>query len=88
MARGQLKSDGHKTTGTYEAATPPQGLKPVGVYLQDGLIRETKARLVAKGSSQGLVVDYFETFVETVVDYSIELCRSDSCVWLWTARKN
>ena len=50
--------DGHKTTGTYEAATPPQGRKPVGakwVFTYktdgDGLIMKTNARLVAKGFS-------------------------------------
>ena len=26
----QIELDGHKVTGTYEAATPPQGRKPVG----------------------------------------------------------
>ena len=38
----RIEWDGHKTTGTYEVATPPQGRKvvpgrcEVGVYLQDG----------------------------------------------------
>ena len=51
----KIELDGHKTTGTYEAATPPQGRKPVGASWvltfktdKDGLIETTKARLVAK----------------------------------------
>ena len=55
----KIELDGHKMTGTYEAATPPQGRKPVGAKWvftyktdKDGLIIKTKARLVAKGFSQ------------------------------------
>ena len=51
--------DVHKTTGTYEAATPPRGRKPVGAKWvfsyktdKDGIIAKTKARLVDKGFSQ------------------------------------
>ena len=57
--------DGHKTTGTYEAATPPRGPEPVGAkwvfsYKTDknGMLAKTKARLVAKGFSQMQDVDY------------------------------
>ena len=46
--------DGHKTTGTYEAATPPRGRKPVGAkYVfsyktdKDGMIAKTNSVLVA-----------------------------------------
>ncbi|CAN0599698.1 unnamed protein product, partial [Laminaria digitata] len=28
--RRKIELDGHKTTGTFEAATPPKGRKPVG----------------------------------------------------------
>ena len=55
----KVELDGHKTTGTYEAATPPRGRKPVGAKWmfsyktnKDGLIEKTKARLVAKDFSQ------------------------------------
>ena len=48
--------DGHKTTGIYEAVTPPRGRKPVGAKCafsyktdKDGIIVKTKARLVAEG---------------------------------------
>ena len=61
----KIELDGHKTTGTYEVATPPQGRKPVGAKWvftyetdKDGLIVKTKARLVAKGFSQVQDVDY------------------------------
>ena len=61
--------DGHKTTGTYEAATPPGGRKPVGAKWvfsyetdKDGLIVKTKARLMAKGFSQVQGADHFQTF--------------------------
>ncbi|CAM9400223.1 unnamed protein product, partial [Laminaria digitata] len=47
--------DGHKTTGTYEAAPPPEGRKPVGAKWvftyktdKDGLIVKSKARFVTK----------------------------------------
>ena len=43
--------DGHETTGTYEAATPPRGRKPVGSKWvlsckadKDGIIAKTEAR--------------------------------------------
>ena len=61
--------NGQKTTGTYEAATPPLGRKPAGAKWvftyktdKDGLVVKTKARLVAKGFSQVQHVDYFQTF--------------------------
>ena len=64
--------DGHKTTGTYESATPPLGRKPVGAkwvfsYKTDnnGIITKTKARRVAKGCSQVQDVDHFQTFAPT-----------------------
>ena len=51
--------DGRKTSGTFEAATPPRGRKPVcAKWLfsyntdKDGIIAKTKARLVAKIFSQ------------------------------------
>ena len=68
----KIELDGHTTTGTYEAATPPRVRKPVGtkwVFFyktdKDGLIVKTKARLVAKGFSQVEDVDYFQTFAPT-----------------------
>ena len=52
----EIELDGHKTTGTYEAATSPLGRKPAGakwvlIYRtdKDGLIENTKASLVFKG---------------------------------------
>ena len=64
--------DGHKTTGTYEAATPPRGRKAVGAKWvfsyktdKDGIMVMTKGRLVAKGFSQVQDVDYFQTFAPT-----------------------
>ena len=72
--REAIKSelDGHKTTGTYEAATPPRGWKPVGAKWmfsyttdEDGLIVETKARPVTKDCSQVRDVDFFQTFAPT-----------------------
>ena len=49
----------HKTTGTYEAPTPPQGWRPIGAKWvfthetdKDGLIVKTEARLVADALSQ------------------------------------
>ena len=72
--------DGHKTTGTYEAATPPRGRKPVGAKLvfsyktdKDGIIAKTKARLVAKVFSQVQDVDYFQTFEPTPSSASIKI---------------
>ena len=76
VARSQYKAawrkamktelDDHKTTGTYEAATPPRERKPVGAKRvlsyktdKDGIIAKTKARLVARGFSQVQDVDYF-----------------------------
>ena len=51
--------DGHKPTGTYEAATPRQERKPLDAKWvvsyttnKDGTITKTKARLVANGSSR------------------------------------
>ena len=63
----KIELGGHKTTGTYEAARPPPGRKPVGAKWvvayetdKDGLIVTTKVRLVAKGFSQVKNVDYFQ----------------------------
>ena len=60
----KIELDGHKTTGTYDAATPPLRRKPVGAKWvftcktdKDGLIAKTKARLVARGFSQVQDVD-------------------------------
>ena len=76
----KIELDGHKTTGTYEAATPPQGRKPVGAKWvftyktdKDGLIVKTKARLVAKGFSQVQDVDYFQTFAPTPSSASVKI---------------
>ena len=48
----KVELDGHKTTGTYDAATPPRGRKPVGAKWvfsyktnKDGLIVKTKLDL-------------------------------------------
>ena len=72
--------DGHKTTGTYEAATPPRGRKLVGAKWvfsyktdKDVIIAKTKARLVAKGFSQVQDVDYFQTFAPTPWSASIKI---------------
>ena len=72
--------DGHKTTGTYEAATPPRGRKPVVATWvfsyktdKDGIIAKTKARLVAKGFSQVQDVDHFQTSAPTPSSASIEI---------------
>ena len=55
-----IELDRHKTSGTYETATPPLGWKSVGVKWvftyktgKDGLIVKTKPRLVAKGYGHG-----------------------------------
>ena len=71
---------GHKTTGTYEATTPPRGRKPVGAKWvfsyktdKDGIIAKTKARLVATGFRQVQDVDYFQTFVPTRSSASIKI---------------
>ena len=62
-----------KTTGTFEAATPLHGRKPVGSKLvfacktdKDGLIVITKARPVAKGLGQVQDIHYFQTFAPTL----------------------
>ena len=72
--------DGHKMTGTYEAATPPRGRKPVGAKWvfsyktdEDGMIAKTKARLVAKSFSQVQDVDHFQTFAPTPSSASIKI---------------
>ena len=72
--------DGHKTTGIYEAATPPRGRKPVGAKWvfscktgKDGIIAKTKARLVAKGFSQVQDVDNDQTFAPTPSSASIKI---------------
>ena len=76
----KIELDGHKTTGTYEAAIPPQGRKPVGAKWvftyktdKDGQIVKTKARLVAKGFSQVQDVDYFQTFAPTPSSASVKI---------------
>ena len=72
--------DGHKTTGTYEAATPPRGRKPVGAKWvfsyktgRGGIIAKTKVRLVAEGFSQVQDVDYFQTFAQIPSSASTKL---------------
>ena len=72
--------DGHQTTGTYEAATPPREWKPVGVKWvfsyktdKDGIITKTKARLVVKGFSQAQDLEYFQTFAPTPSSASIKI---------------
>ena len=72
--------DGHKTTGTYEAATPPRGRKPVGVKSifsyktdKDGIMTKTKARLAAKSFSQVQDVDYFQTFAPIPSSASLKI---------------
>ena len=54
----KVELDGHKTTGTYDAATPPRGRKPVGAKWafscktnKVGPRVQTKAELVVKGFS-------------------------------------
>ena len=76
----KVELDGHKTTGTYEAATPPRGRKPVGAKWafsyktnKDGLIEKTKARLVAKGFGQVQDVDDFQTFASTPSSESVKI---------------
>ena len=72
--------DGHKTIGTYEAATPPRGREPVGAKWavsykadKDGTIAKTKARRVAKGFSQVQDVEYFQTFAPTPSSASLKI---------------
>ena len=76
----KVELDGHKTTGTYEAAAPPRGRKPVGAKWvfsyktdKDGLIVKTKARFVAEGSNQVQDVDYFQTFAPTPSSASFKI---------------
>ena len=78
--REAMKSglDGHETSGTYEAATPPRGRKSVGgkwVFSyktdKDGMITKVKEKRVAKGFSQVQDVDYFQTFAPTPPSASI-----------------
>ena len=76
----KVELDGHKTTGTYEAATPPRGRKPVGAKWafsyktnKDGLILKIKAILVAKGFSQVQDVDYFRAFAPTPSSASVKI---------------
>ena len=68
----KIALDGYKTIGTYEAATPSLGRKPLGpkwafTYKTDkeGSIVRTRARLMARGFSQVWNVDYFEAFAPT-----------------------
>ena len=75
--------DGGKTTGTYEAAAPPQrrkGRKPVGAKWvfsyttdKDVMTAKTKARLMAKGFSQVQNADYAQTFAPTPLSASIKI---------------
>ena len=76
----KVELDSHKTTGTYEAATPPRGRKQVGAKWvfsyktnKDGLIVKTKARLVAKGLSQVQDVGYFQMFAPTPLSASVKI---------------
>ena len=76
----KIELDGHKTTDTYEAATPPLGLKLVGVkgaftykMDKDGLRVKPKARLVAKGFSQVQDVDYLQTLAPTPSSASVKI---------------
>ena len=55
----KIELEGHKPTGTNEAATQPLGRKPLGAKWvftyktdKDGLIVKAKTRLVAKGFNQ------------------------------------
>ena len=75
----KIEWDGHNTTGTYEAATTPQGRKSVGAKLvfiyktdKDGLVVKTKARLVARGFSQVRDVDYVYVFAPTPSSESVK----------------
>ena len=77
--------DGHETTGTYEAATPPRGRKPEDTRWgfscktdKDGLIVKTKARLVTKVFSLVQGVDYVQTCAPTPPsdDFSFRRCTS------------
>ena len=75
----KIDLDGYKTTGTYEAATPPLGRKPVGVKRvstyktdKDGLIVKTNAKLVAKGVSQVQNADFFQTFAPAPSSASVK----------------
>ena len=75
----KITLDGHKMTGTYEAATPPRRRKPVDVKWglscktdKEGLIVKTKARLAAKAFSRVQVVDYFQTFAPTPSSSSVK----------------
>ena len=81
MWREAIKSelDGHKTTGTYKAATPPRERKPVGAkgvfsYKtdKDGMIVKTKSRFAAKRLSQAQDVGFFQAFASTLSSDSIE----------------
>ena len=72
--------DGHTTTDTYEAATPPGGRKPVRAKWvsshktdKDGIITKTKVRLVAKGCSQVQDVAYVQSFAPTPSSASIKI---------------
>ena len=76
----KIELDGHKRTGTYEAATPPRERKPAGAKWvfsykmdKDGLIIKIKARLVAKGFSQAQSVDYCQTFAPTPSSASVKI---------------
>ena len=72
--------DGHETTDTYEAATPPRGRKPVSAKWvfsyktdKDYTVAKAKARLLAKGFSQVQDVDYFQTFAPTPSSASVKI---------------
>ena len=72
--------DGHKTTGTYEAATLRQEQKPLDAKWvfsyttnKDGTITKTKARLVTNGFSQVQDVEYFQTLAPTPSPASVKI---------------
>lgn len=76
----EIRLDGHERTGKYEAVTPPQGRKPVGVKWvfsyktkKDGLTLKTKTKLVAKRFSQVHDVDYWQTFTPTTSSASVKI---------------
>ena len=76
----QIELDGHKTTGTHEAATPSLRRKAVGAKWmltsqtdKDGLVVKTNTRLVAKGFSQAQDVGYFRTLALIPLSTSVKV---------------
>ena len=72
--------NGHKTTGTYEAAPSPGGRKPVGAKWvfsyktdKDGIIAKANTSLVTKGFSQVQDIDYIQMFAPTPSSASIKI---------------